>query len=143
VKWSRRLDAGTIDRNAVADVLVAELVSALVTDSIGIHAMFRAFFMGGVIPHDTRLARVLEERIADLVTILLLPPFFAMPGCERRSPDDRNQGSGFRAGPHDRRGRRHPRVAVGVGPASHADRGSGRQQTCTACSPIKFWGATL
>jgi Kef-type K+ transport system membrane component KefB len=36
--------------------------------------------MGAVIPHDSRLARALDERIENLVTILLLPAFFAFAG---------------------------------------------------------------
>jgi len=47
---------------------------------IGIHAIFGAFLMGAVIPHDSRLAHALEERIENLVTILLLPAFFAFAG---------------------------------------------------------------
>ena len=80
VKWSRQLDARDIDRNAVATVLVAMLVSALTTEWIDIHAIFGAFLMGAVIPHDSRLARTLEERIENLATILLLPAFFAFAG---------------------------------------------------------------
>ena len=80
VRWCRRLDAGDIDRDVIAAVLVAVLVSALVTEWIGIHAIFGAFLMGATIPHDTRLARVLEERIEHVVTILFLPAFFAFAG---------------------------------------------------------------
>ena len=61
-------------------VLVAVLCSALATEAIGIHAIFGAFLLGTVIPHDSRLARVLNERIEDLVTILMLPAFFAFTG---------------------------------------------------------------
>jgi Kef-type K+ transport system membrane component KefB len=56
------------------------LLSALVTEVIGIHAIFGAFLMGAVIPHDSALARTLAERIENLVTILLLPAFFAFAG---------------------------------------------------------------
>jgi Kef-type K+ transport system membrane component KefB len=56
------------------------LCSALATEAIGIHAIFGAFLFGAVIPHESRLARVLDERIENLVTILLLPAFFAFTG---------------------------------------------------------------
>jgi Kef-type K+ transport system membrane component KefB len=69
-----------VERNDVAAVLVAVLVSALATEWVGIHAIFGAFLMGAVIPHTSRLARVLEERIENVVTILLLPAFFAFAG---------------------------------------------------------------
>jgi len=56
------------------------LCSALITEAIGVHAIFGAFLLGAVIPHDSRLAHVLQERIEYLVTILLLPAFFAFTG---------------------------------------------------------------
>ena len=80
IRWSKRWQGEEPDRHAVALALVAMLCSALVTEAIGIHAIFGAFLMGAVIPHDSRLARVLEERIEYLVTILLLPAFFAFTG---------------------------------------------------------------
>jgi Kef-type K+ transport system membrane component KefB len=76
----RRLDADAISRDVIAAVIVAALVSALITEWIGIHAIFGAFLMGAMIPHDSRLARALEDRIENLVTILLLPAFFAFAG---------------------------------------------------------------
>jgi Kef-type K+ transport system membrane component KefB len=80
VRWCRTLETRTVDRDVIAAVIVAALISALVTEWIGIHAIFGAFLIGAVIPHDSRLARVLEERIENLVTILLLPAFFAFAG---------------------------------------------------------------
>jgi Kef-type K+ transport system membrane component KefB len=80
VKWCRRLEGRGIDSQALAIALVAMLVSALVTEWIGIHAIFGAFLMGAMVPHDSSLARTLEERIESLATILLLPAFFAFAG---------------------------------------------------------------
>jgi Kef-type K+ transport system membrane component KefB len=79
-RFSKRWQGYEPDRHAVALALVAMLCSALATEAIGVHAIFGAFLLGAVIPHDSRLARVLEERIAYLVTILLLPAFFAFTG---------------------------------------------------------------
>src|SRR5262249_27759796 len=59
---------------------VAMMLAALVTEAIGVHAIFGAFLVGTVIPHDGRLGRVLEERLGSLVTNLLLPAFFAFAG---------------------------------------------------------------
>jgi Kef-type K+ transport system membrane component KefB len=61
-------------------VVVAVLAAALTTEGIGVHAIFGAFLLGTVIPHDSRLARAIKERFEDLVTILLLPAFFAFTG---------------------------------------------------------------
>jgi len=59
---------------------VGVLMSALVTEGIGIHAVFGAFLFGAVIPHDSQLAVALRQRLQDLVTILFLPAFFAFTG---------------------------------------------------------------
>jgi Kef-type K+ transport system membrane component KefB len=60
--------------------MVGLLCSALITEWIGIHAIFGAFILGAVVPHDSRFARLMIERLQDLVTILLLPAFFAVTG---------------------------------------------------------------
>jgi Kef-type K+ transport system membrane component KefB len=80
VRFSKRWEGDEPDRQAVALALVAMLCSALATEAIGVHAIFGAFLLGAVIPHDSRLARALEERIEYLVAILLLPAFFAFTG---------------------------------------------------------------
>jgi len=67
-------------REATALALVCLLLSSLTTEGIGVHAIFGAFLFGTVIPHDSGLARALTERLEDLVTILLLPAFFAFTG---------------------------------------------------------------
>jgi len=61
-------------------VLVALLLSSVATERIGIHALFGAFLLGAVIPHDSAIARVFTRRLEDFVTILLLPAFFALTG---------------------------------------------------------------
>ena len=61
-------------------VLVGVLLSAFATEAIGIHAIFGAFLLGAVIPSGGRLATVVHERFAPLVTLLLLPAFFAFTG---------------------------------------------------------------
>lgn len=65
VRATRRIDA--ISRGTPADALafvcVLLLGSALATESIGIHALFGAFLLGAVIPHESRLARDLSLRL--------------------------------------------------------------------------------
>jgi Kef-type K+ transport system membrane component KefB len=56
------------------------LLSALATERIGIHALFGAFLFGVVIPHDSALAKKLSNGMEELVTVLLLPAFFAYTG---------------------------------------------------------------
>lgn len=69
-----------LSRATVALVLVGVLLSALVTELIGVHAVFGAFLLGAVIPHDSTIARQLSHRLEDLVTVLFLPAFFAFTG---------------------------------------------------------------
>jgi Kef-type K+ transport system membrane component KefB len=61
-------------------VLVALLLSALAAEWIGIHAIFGAFLLGAIIPHDSDVAREFSNKLEDIVKILLLPAFFAYTG---------------------------------------------------------------
>ena len=79
-RFLTRLPASRLTPNVLASVLAGLLVSALITESIGIHAVFGAFLLGAVIPHDCAVARAFTTRLEDLVTILLLPAYFAYTG---------------------------------------------------------------
>jgi Kef-type K+ transport system membrane component KefB len=61
-------------------VLVALLFSALTAEWIGIHAIFGAFLLGAIIPHDSDVAIDFRHKLEDIVKILLLPAFFAYTG---------------------------------------------------------------
>jgi Kef-type K+ transport system membrane component KefB len=69
-----------LTQGLMAAIFVALLLSAMTTDLIGIHAIFGAFALGAIIPHDSSLARELTDRPEDLVIVLLLPAFFAFTG---------------------------------------------------------------
>lgn len=69
-----------VTSGVTAWVLVAVLVSSLITEAIGIHALFGAFLLGAVIPHDSQAARHFQQKLEDVVSILLLPAFFAWAG---------------------------------------------------------------
>jgi Kef-type K+ transport system membrane component KefB len=56
------------------------LLSAWTTEAIGIHAVFGAFLLGVVIPHDSHIAQSLKQGLEQVVTVLLLPAFFAYTG---------------------------------------------------------------
>ncbi len=60
--------------------LAAVLLCGLTTELIGIHAIIGGFLLGAIIPHDSRLANELKIKLNDVVTILLLPAFFAFTG---------------------------------------------------------------
>jgi len=67
-------------KDSVVIVCAALLLAALATQRIGIHALFGAFLVGAVIPHDSSLARDVNEKFEDLVVVLFLPVFFAFTG---------------------------------------------------------------
>ena len=71
---------GALSPLAVSGTFLALLLAALTTEAIGIHALFGAFLLGVVIPHDSRIAREFAMKLKDLVTVLLLPAFFAFTG---------------------------------------------------------------
>ena len=65
-------------------VLVALLLSALAAEWIGIHAIFGAFILGAIIPHDSDVALDFRHKLEDIVKILLLPAFFAYTGMRTK-----------------------------------------------------------
>ena len=75
-----RTDRDPPSHEAIALTFVGVLASALTTERIGIHAIFGAFLFGAIVPPRTALARALVLRLRDVVTILLLPAFFAFTG---------------------------------------------------------------
>src|SRR5437870_11444343 len=79
-KLNERSFGKGLSPTAVTIVFGALLVSALVTERIGIHAVFGAFLLGVVIPHDSHIARSLKTGLEQVVTVLLLPAFFAYTG---------------------------------------------------------------
>lgn len=79
MRWLAKHD-GLLTPGKTALIFTAVLLSALTTEWIGIHAVFGAFVLGAVIPHDSQLARQLTHKLEDSVTVLLLPAFFALTG---------------------------------------------------------------
>jgi Kef-type K+ transport system membrane component KefB len=71
---------GGLTQGLMAVVFVALLLSSAATELIGIHAIFGAFALGAVVPHDSPMARDLTDRLEDLIVVLLLPAFFAFTG---------------------------------------------------------------
>ena len=83
----RQLVAAADERQgwtAVVLTLAGVLASALVTEWIGVHAIFGAFLFGAIIPHDSRLARTWTANLTGPVTTFLLPAFFAFAGMRTR-----------------------------------------------------------
>jgi Kef-type K+ transport system membrane component KefB len=61
-------------------ITCAALVAGLATERIGIHALFGAFLVGVVVPHDSVLADDVRNKLEDSIARFLLPVFFAFTG---------------------------------------------------------------
>jgi len=70
----------TISKAIVAVVLSTMLISAYITEVIGIHALFGAFMAGVIIPDNVRFKQIMAEKIEDVSLVLLLPLFFVYTG---------------------------------------------------------------
>ncbi|KAI9217601.1 Sodium/hydrogen exchanger family-domain-containing protein [Blastocladiella britannica] len=80
VLWSE----GSRARSEMAIVVTFLLVfiSATFTQIIGIDAIFGAFLVGLIVPHEQGFALAMTEKVEDLVTIVLLPLYFALSGLK-------------------------------------------------------------
>lgn len=77
VRWSQRHGAGA--KEVAPACLLAAFGSALITEELGIHALFGAFLIGALMPKDHEFVGPLTERLEG-ITMLLLPLFFAATG---------------------------------------------------------------
>jgi Kef-type K+ transport system membrane component KefB len=71
---------GELTENQLALIWFAALLSAALTEWIGIHALFGAFAFGAVIPSKNGFSRMVVEKTGKVVLVLLLPLFFAYSG---------------------------------------------------------------
>jgi Kef-type K+ transport system membrane component KefB len=69
-----------LSRGTLASLFCALLVSALITEWIGIHALFGSFLVGALVPSESKLAQRATEQLHDVVSVLFLPIFFAFTG---------------------------------------------------------------
>ena len=83
-KLAARWNTEPLPRAASAFVFLALAVSAASAEAIGIHALFGAFMLGAMLPHDSQLARSFMRQLEPVVTLFLLPAFFAFTGMNTR-----------------------------------------------------------
>lgn len=76
----RRSTPWTGSSGLLAAVFALIFASALVTEVIGIHALFGAFLAGVCMPPDHELRQFLRERLETFSRAFLLPLFFAFTG---------------------------------------------------------------
>lgn len=65
-------------------LVLAALAGSLVTEAIGLHALFGAFIAGIVVSGNPKLRSLVEQRIEPFAGIILLPLFFASTGLRTR-----------------------------------------------------------
>ncbi|KAL8556675.1 hypothetical protein ACS0TY_004211 [Phlomoides rotata] len=83
-KWMARRcpDGEPVDEIYICATLAAVLAAGLVTDTIGIHALFGAFVIGVLVPKEGSFAGALVDKVEDLVTGLFLPLYFVSSGLK-------------------------------------------------------------
>ncbi|PBP22081.1 K+/H+ antiporter 1 [Diplocarpon rosae] len=67
-------------QGVMAVTILLVLTSSFFTQIIGIHAIFGAFLVGLICPHDGGFAIKLTEKIEDIISVLFLPLYFALSG---------------------------------------------------------------
>ena len=77
---SRRVADVKYSRLLLAGVLAFALTCALITETIGIHALFGGFLAGVVMPSSAGVQNFLKDRIEAFSSTLLLPLFFVFTG---------------------------------------------------------------
>jgi Kef-type K+ transport system membrane component KefB len=73
-------EAGRVPGGWIAAIFAGVLLSAYVTEEIGIAVIFGAFIMGMIMPRNAGLTEDVTHRLEDFVVIVLLPLFFAYTG---------------------------------------------------------------
>ena len=66
-------EAGRVPGGWVVAIFAGILLSAYVTEEIGIAVIFGAFIMGAIMPRHAGLTEDVTRRVEDFVVILLLP----------------------------------------------------------------------
>jgi len=80
----RRHRAPQLTLELLGVVVAGALLSAAATDKIGVHPLFGAFLAGVCFPRVPHWQLALRERLDMLVSVLLLPLFFALTGMRTR-----------------------------------------------------------
>lgn len=83
-KWLVRREPSTLSYEFLGVVVAAVLASAAATEAIGVHPLFGAFVAGLCFPRVPHWITAVRTRLDMLVSVLLLPLFFALTGMRTR-----------------------------------------------------------
>lgn len=84
-KWlAKRQSSITLSYELLGGMLALVLASAAATEAIGIHPLFGAFLAGLCFPRVPRWQAAVRTRLDVIVSVILLPLFFALTGMRTR-----------------------------------------------------------
>lgn len=69
-----------LSQSVVALFFIILLLSAFITETIGIHALFGAFMAGAIMPDNINFRKIFIGKIEDVALVLFLPIFFVISG---------------------------------------------------------------
>jgi Kef-type K+ transport system membrane component KefB len=71
---------GRLSNDAMAALLLLLLLSAAMTEWLGVHLLFGAFLFGAILPREEKFIASITEKLETITLVLLLPIFFAFVG---------------------------------------------------------------
>lgn len=74
------LSRHSLNKSVMAIFFVVLILSSLLTEVIGIHALFGAFMTGVIMPNNMNFKNIIIEKLEDITLVLLLPLFFVFTG---------------------------------------------------------------
>jgi Kef-type K+ transport system membrane component KefB len=80
--WRERRGPMSVHADTIGAMVLVAFASALMTEWIGVHALFGAFLAGAVMPRDKAFAQTIAAPIDQTVSTVLLPLFFAFTGLQ-------------------------------------------------------------
>src|SRR5262249_51137649 len=83
-RWAVRAGQGELSVNALAAPLVILFLCAVITNVIGIFAVFGAFTLGAILSDQHEFREAVNRRVRDFVMGFFLPIFFAYTGLRTR-----------------------------------------------------------
>lgn len=69
-----------INKTFVGFIFLILLISSVITEIIGIHALFGAFMAGVIMPSNIGFRKVMMDKVEDIALVFFLPLFFAFTG---------------------------------------------------------------
>ncbi len=76
----RRMSTLHGNKTKVALGFFVLLIAGYIAEVIGIHLLFGAFLAGVIMPAETNIKQVLQDKLEDVSVVILLPIFFAFTG---------------------------------------------------------------